>query len=229
MLYPNGSQEIQLKNRDEQFMKHHCPLCSAAADTFFEDSKHHFLLCPKCLGIFRDQNQFLGPENEKERYLHHRNDMEDQGYYKFILPIINQVKRHFPKGSHGLDYGCGHTPVLSNYLKQEGYPMSVFDPIFFKDNPVMNDHYDFIVCCEVIEHFFHPSQEFQDLFKTLGSKGKLICKTHLFAEGIDFDTWYYKNDPSHVFIYQAETMLWIKKNYGLKDVKINERVITFTK
>jgi 2-polyprenyl-3-methyl-5-hydroxy-6-metoxy-1,4-benzoquinol methylase len=93
----------------------------------------------------------------------------------------------------------------------------------------MIDQYDFIVCCEVIEHFYHPSQEFQNLFQTLRAKGKLICKTHLFEEGIDFDTWYYKNDPSHVFIYQAETMLWIKNNYLLKDVKINKRVITFTK
>ena len=51
----------------------------------------------------------------------------------------------------------------------------------------------------------------------------------MFEKGMDFDTWYYKNDPSHVFIYQAETVHWIKNNYLLKDVKINDRVITFTK
>lgn len=219
----------QLKNFNEPFMKYHCPLCSTPADTFFKDSKHHFLICPKCQGIFRDPNQFLSPRNEKERYLHHRNDMEDTGYYQFVLPIINQVKLHMTQGTKGLDFGCGHTPVLSNYLIKEGYDMFVFDPIFFKDDSLMNDQYDFIVCCEVIEHFYHPSQEFQNLFQTLRAKGKLICKTHLFEEGIDFDTWYYKNDPSHVFIYQAETMLWIKNNYLLKDVKINKRVITFTK
>lgn len=229
MFYPCGSHPKLLKNYNDPFMKYDCPLCSTAADTFFEDSKHHFLLCPQCHGIFRDPNQFLSRKNEKERYLHHRNDMEDQGYYKFILPIIDQVTQHFSKGSHGLDYGCGHAPVLSNYLKKEGYDMSVFDPIFFKDRSVMNDHFDFIVCCEVIEHFYHPSQEFQSLFNTLEEQGKLICKTHLFEEGIDFTTWYYKNDPSHVFIYQAETMLWIKNNYLLQDVKINERVITFAK
>lgn len=210
-------------------MKHHCPLCLTLADTFFQDAKHHFLLCPKCQGIFRDPDQFLSSIDEKERYLHHRNDMEDQGYHKFILPIINQVALHFSKGSHGLDFGCGHTPVLSNYLKNEGYHMSVFDPIFFKNHNAMNDHYDFIVCCEVIEHFYNPAYEFQKLFQTMGPNGKLICKTHLFEEGIDFDTWYYKNDPSHVFIYQAETMHWIKNNYLLQDVKIEDRVISFTK
>lgn len=210
-------------------MKHHCPLCANDADTFFKDSKHHFLLCPTCLGIFRDDNQFLSAVNEKKRYLLHRNDMEDKGYYQFVLPIINQVKLHMTQGAKGLDFGCGHTPVLSNYLIKEGYDMSVFDPIFFKDESVMNDQYDFIVCCEVIEHFCNPAYEFQKLFQTLGPKGKLICKTHLFDKGIDFDKWYYKNDPSHVFIYQAETIRWIKNNYLLNDVKINQRVITFSK
>ena len=210
-------------------MKHHCPLCANDADTFFKDSKQHFLLCPTCLGIFRDDSQFLSAVNEKKRYLLHRNDMEDKGYYQFVLPIINQVKLHMTQGAKGLDFGCGHTPVLSNYLIKEGYDMSVFDPIFFKDESVMNDQYDFIVCCEVIEHFCNPAYEFQKLFQTLGPKGKLICKTHLFDKGIDFDKWYYKNDPSHVFIYQAETIRWIKNNYLLNDVKINQRVITFSK
>ena len=113
-------------------MNYDCPLCSTAADTFFEDLKHHFLLCPECHGIFRDPNQFLSRKNEKERYLHHRNDMEDQGYYIFILQIIDQVAQQFSKGSHGLDYLCGNATVLSNNLKKECYEKSVFDPIFFK-------------------------------------------------------------------------------------------------
>jgi len=210
-------------------MKHQCPLCLSVSDTFFQDARHHFLLCPTCQGIFRDPHQFLSPTDEKKRYLTHRSDMEDTGYYNFVLPIIDQVKLHISKDGQGLDFGCGHVPVLSNYLEREGYQMSVFDPIFYKDDSVLNNQYDFIVCCEVMEHFFQPSQEFQALFKSLGPQGKLICKTHMFEKGMDFDTWYYKNDPSHVFIYQAETVHWIKNNYLLKDVKINDRVITFTK
>jgi len=210
-------------------MKANCPLCSSTAHTFFQDSIHHFLLCQECCGIFRDPKQFLDLKDEKIRYLHHRNDMQDKGYHQFILPIINQVKFHITKGGHGLDFGCGHTPVLSNYLTMEGYNMSIFDPLFYNEKSVFDNQYDFIVCCEVIEHFYHPLIEFQNLFKTLVPKGKLICKTHLLKKGDAFDQWYYKNDPSHVFIYQAETILWIKNKFLLKEAKINDRVITFIK
>ena len=217
-----------LKNND-LLMKNHCPLCSSKGRTFFEDSKNSFFLCPECYGIFRDPDQFLNLKTEKERYLHHRNDMEDKGYYEFIHPLIEQVKLLIPEGNTGLDFGCGHTPVLSNYLLQEGYQMFVFDALFFNDNSILAKQYDFIVSCEVIEHFFNPLSEFKILFESLKPAGKLICKTHLFHEGIDFDQWYYKNDPTHVFIYQEETMYWIKNEFQFKDVKINDRVITFLK
>lgn len=210
-------------------MKHICPLCSSRADSFFKNEKHHFFLCPVCKGIFREPNQFLIPDEEKQRYLHHRNDMEDSGYYKFVLPIIEEVQLHVSRGGSGLDFGCGHSPVLSNYLEREGYTVAVFDPIFHSDTSVLDESYDFVVCCEVIEHFYRPSEEFQNLFKLLRPQGKLICKTHLYEKGIDFDKWYYKNDPSHVFIYQDETIYWIKNNYLIQDVKIEDRVITFSK
>jgi len=210
-------------------MKSNCPLCGDKSLKKNKDYLNHFFLCPTCKGIFREPNQFLNAVEEKKRYLHHRNDMEDTGYYKFVLPIIDQVKLHFPEGGFGLDFGCGHTPVLSNYLERSGYKVSVYDPIFHNDKSVLDQSYDFIVCCEVIEHFFHPSEEFRKLFNILKPQGKLICKTHLFEKGIDFDTWYYKNDPSHVFIYQNDTMNWIKNNYQIRGVKIDDRVITFTK
>ena len=153
-------------------MKYPCPLCSSSADPFFKNAKHHFFLCPTCKGIFRKPDEFLNPVEEKKRYLHHRNDMEDSGYYKFVQPIIDQVKVHIQKGGVGLDFGCGHTPVLSNYLEREGYKLTVFDPIFHNDISVLDQSYDFIVCCEVIEHFYHPSEEFINLFKILKPKGK---------------------------------------------------------
>ena len=80
-----------------------------------------------------------------------------------------------------------------------------------------------------MEHFYHPLTEFKKLYKSLLPGGKLICKTHLFEKEIDFESWYYKNDPSHVFIYQDKTIEWIKGFCDFKDAEISDRVITFSK
>ena len=210
-------------------MNNNCPLCGQKSHPFFQDELHHFFVCDQCEGIFRDKDQFLTKDEEKKRYLHHISSMEDTGYYKFISPIIDEILITFSVGSLGLDFGCGHTPVLSNHLANKGFNMVVYDPIFFNDKSVLEEKYDFIVTCEVVEHFYNPQDEFKNLFKLLKPDGKLICKTHPFEKEMDFASWYYKNDPSHVFIYQKKTFEWIKDFFGFQYVKINDRVITFSK
>jgi hypothetical protein len=51
--------------------------------------------------------------------------------------------------------------------------------------------------------------------------------TELYNEGIDFASWYYKNDPTHVFFYSQETFEWIKKEFCFSNVKVDERLIIF--
>ncbi len=206
-----------------------CPLCQGEASNFFQNTQHSFSLCSKCFGIFRDRDQFLSLKDEKKRYLNHISSIEDTGYYEFIRPILDEVANNFEKGSLGLDYGCGHTPVLSKHLINKGFEVFEYDPIFFNNPSILKEPYDFIVSCEVIEHFFDPYREFKQLFNLLTSDGKLICKTHPYNKEIDFASWYYKNDPSHVFIYQNETFEWIREKFKIKNVKINDRVITFSK
>ncbi|WP_309597799.1 methyltransferase domain-containing protein [Flavobacterium oreochromis] len=83
--------------------------------------------------------------------------------------------------------------------------------------------------CEVIEHFHHPKKEFQLLKELLVPKGKLYCMTHLYDSSIHFEKWYYKNDTTHVFIYQKETIEWIAKMLMFSDFTIKNRLIIFTK
>lgn len=211
------------------YMKKNCPLCDQKSNTFFQDPLHHFFMCDQCGGIFRDRDQFLTKTAEKKRYLHHISSMEDTGYYQFISPIIDEVVSSFPIDSLGLDFGCGHTPVLSRHLSNEGFNMVEYDPIFFNDKSALKNNYNFIVACEVVEHFYNPFDEFKRLHDLLKSEGRLVCKTHPFEKKIDFASWYYKNDPSHVFIYQRKTFEWIKEFLGFKNVKINGRTIIFSK
>lgn len=210
-------------------MPESCPLCNTKGNPFFQNKQHTFYECGLCKAVFRDRVQFLDKKDEKERYLHHVSDINDTGYHNFVLPIIKEVKNHFKSGKCGLDYGCGHTPVLSRLLSLENYDMEVYDAIFFNETTVLDKKYNFIVCCEVMEHFYQPRLEFKRLFELLLPGGKLICKTHIYEKGMNFDAWYYKNDPSHVFIYQKETIGWIKDHFKCSGLEINKRLITFSK
>ncbi len=210
-------------------MKSTCPLCKGKSISFFQNNLHSFRLCSLCQGIYRDSDQYLSTNDERKRYLNHQSSIEDTGYYKFISPILDLVDNNFDKGSLGLDFGCGHSPVLSQHLIKMGFKVDEYDPIFFNDESILEKQYDFIVSCEVIEHLYKPYKDFNQLFSMLKSGGKLICKTHPYTKEIDFASWYYKNDPSHVFIYQNETFEWIGKSFNMKNVKILDRVITFSK
>lgn len=206
-----------------------CPLCTATSVVFYEDEKHLFYECMECKGIFRSVEQHLSNSDEIERYLLHRDPEFDDGYYQFILPIIEEVKSSVVQGAIGLDFGCGQHQVLLKNLNREGFKMQGYDPLFLTDKKVLKRCYDFIVACEVIEHFYHPFQEFQGLKNILEPTGKLICKTDVYDAKVDFENWYYKNDPTHVFIYTVATFEWIREHLDFKDVKIDGRVITFTK
>jgi hypothetical protein len=49
--------------------------------------------------------------------------------------------------------------------------------------------------------------------------------TLLFDNEMNFDTWFYKKDPTHVFIYRKETFLFIAKKYNLEIDVLTDRFI----
>ncbi len=51
--------------------------------------------------------------------------------------------------------------------------------------------------------------------------------THVFGNEIHFDTWYYKNDHTHVFFYQLETLERIKDMCKFSALSIANRLITY--
>ena len=107
------------------------------------------------------------------------------------------------------------------------FKIKAYDPIFHKNPKLLDEKYDYIACCEVIEHFYNPKKEFALLKKLLLKGGRLYCMTEIYDQNIDFGSWYYKNDPTHVFIYQRKTIDWINTEFGFSDVNINGRLITF--
>jgi 2-polyprenyl-3-methyl-5-hydroxy-6-metoxy-1,4-benzoquinol methylase len=171
---------------------------------------------------------FLSPREEKARYETHNNCPDDMRYQQFVSPIVESIMKAFEPTAKGLDFGAGTGPVITKMLTDAGYSMELYDP-FFHDNPeALELKYDFIVCCEVIEHFHHPFKEFTLLRSLLKPKGILYCKTELISENLVFENWYYKNDPTHVFFYHNETLRWIRKNLLFTGLQVEGRVIEFT-
>lgn len=204
--------------------KENCPLCGNISYLFYKDE---FLKCNTCSGIFRSSKYLLDPVEEKRRYEKHNNDVFDERYQLFVSPITNAVQKDYNTNSIGLDFGAGPGPVISKVLGDNGYLLKQYDP-FFSDNPeVLKVSYDYIVCCEVIEHFHSPGKEFTLLRSLLKPGGRLYCMTHLYSSEVDFGNWYYKNDNTHVFLYQHKTLQWIKNRFTFSQLSVNERLIVF--
>jgi SAM-dependent methyltransferase len=201
-----------------------CPLCNSNSKAFYKDE---FYECSCCGGIFRPSEKLLDNEKEKERYESHTNDSDDLGYQNFVSPITNCVLKEFSKNDIGLDFGCGKDSPIVKILKNNEYKIFEYDPYFFDEKELLEQKYDYIACCEVIEHFYNPKKEFELFKKLLKEDGVLYLMTGIYRENIDFSKWWYKNDLTHVFIFQEKTFEWIKKEFDFTNMQIQKNFIKF--
>jgi SAM-dependent methyltransferase len=204
-----------------------CPLCNSTSTLFCEKPKHLFYKCNTCDGIFRPKDTFLTAEEEKEHYEKHNNDVFDERYQAFVSPIVNAVLHDFTAEAKGLDFGSGTGPVIAKMLTDKDYQVQNYDLFFANEPSLLKEKYDYVSCCEVMEHFHHPYQEFELLKSLLLPKGKLYCKTEVFNNQKPFENWYYKDDFTHVFIYQLKTLEWIQKNLRFSKVSVYDKLIVF--
>lgn len=105
--------------------------------------------------------------------------------------------------------------------------MAGFDPFFANLPDLLDRTYDYITCCEVIEHFHRPAIEFERLRGMLRPGGRLYCMTILHHDDIDFRNWHYRRDDTHVFVYRRETIEWITRRFDFSNVEIDGRLIVF--
>ena len=204
-----------------------CPLCGGSAEFFFKMPGKTYHQCRQCSGVFLDRACCVSRQAEKRRYEEHNNDVDDPRYHKFVEPVVSKVKEKFAPEHKGLDYGAGTGPVIAKILKDKGYSIELYDPYFYNNLEALQGEYDFIVCCEVIEHFNAPAKEFERLKSLLKPGGVLFCMTELYSQDRDFKNWYYKNDPTHVFFYHADTLLWIKSKYRFSSLENDKRLVQF--
>jgi len=204
-------------------MKERCPLCNSISEMFYEDTQR-YCRCPQCRAIFVIKEDLPKSDAEKERYELHDTDTEDAGYRKFVAPITENILKDFSLDAKGLDFGAGTSAIISAILREHNYNIKNYDPYFHNFPTLLEEKYDYISSCEVIEHLYKPAEEFRRLREMLREGGKLYLMTDIYDER-DFGSWYYKNDPTHVFLYTKDTFAWIKEQYGFKELLIEKRLV----
>ncbi len=203
-----------------------CKLCKSTDVQSISPPKDNrtYFLCNHCKLIFVSPEFFPSRIAEINRYLEHENAINNQGYVDFLNRVIQPAVTYLTHDMTCLDYGCGHTPVLSELLRQQGFTCYNYDPLFGFEHPF--NQYDLIFATESFEHFFDPAKELNTLCRLLKPKGYLAIMTEQW-ESIDrFNAWYYKRDHTHVSFYHMETMEYICQSFGFEVVhKDKNRVI----
>lgn len=215
-------------------MKFKCPLCAYEDTKFYHESlkgkfKFKYYVCNRCTLVFMQRDGLLEASEESSRYLMHENNIRTSGYEKFLRELINPVLERISKDDYGLDYGSGPYPMLAQIVKEDGYHIEIFDPFFANDKSQLNKSYDYITCCEVVEHFHHPDQEFKKLSDLLKADGILGIRTNILYPNIEFKSWHYKEDDTHVVFYTPNSIKWICESYGLKVDYFEKNVVIFRK
>ncbi len=197
-----------------------CPLCSSnSCDIFFEDKNRKYFLCHNCSLVFVPERFHLSGEAERERYDKHNNSIDDEGYVSFLSGAVEAVKSFAFAGSCGLDFGCGENPVLAELLKREGFSVDVYDPFYFEEDFFKLKKYDFITATEVVEHFSNPAKEFALLSSLLKDGGVFVVMTNLY-DGVDFNSWWYKGDSTHISFFSKRSFEFFAETYGFKILKL---------
>lgn len=191
-----------------------CPLCcQSTTEFFFSGHEREYFRCKNCDLIFVETKYFLNPNEEKERYDLHENDIHDPGYREFLNRLAKPVMSHLKPQSSGLDFGSGPGPLLSLMLKEGGHEVGTYDPYYDPNEQTLEHQYDFITASEVLEHLHDPRGELIRLWNMLKPSGLLGVMTSLVTNEVEFSKWHYARDPTHVVFYSRETMKWLAREF----------------
>ncbi|MFN2328003.1 MAG: class I SAM-dependent methyltransferase [Chromatocurvus sp.] len=195
-----------------------CPLCSQAQNTqlFARDGRRVYRRCQRCLLVWVPPAFFLSSAREKAEYDLHENSMADAGYRRFLARLADPLLNCLEPGARGLDFGCGPGPALAAMLEERGCRVALYDVFYQPDQDALQGRYDFITATEVVEHLHCPGDELAGLWSLLRPGGVLGIMTKRVSDREAFLRWHYKNDPTHVCFFSAETFDWWARQYGAR-------------
>lgn len=192
-----------------------CRLCERPDLEAFATIEHQtYWRCEGCEALLLDESCLPTRAEELAYYGLHENDVNDPRYRAFVSRLGDPLLECLKARSEGLDYGCGPGPALAAILREHGHAVNLYDPFFHPDAAVLNRSYDFIICCEVAEHFHRPGDEFARLDTLLRPGGLLGLMTCFRTDDRLFANWHYRHDPTHVVFYREETLRTVAARFG---------------
>jgi len=207
-----------------------CPLCKTTnSSKFYKEKFREYLRCLSCDFIFVPKMYHLSDAEEKSRYDTHNNDPNDHRYRHFLSQLLVPLLEKIQQKSNGLDFGSGPGPTLSLMLEECGHSVDLYDKFYANDISVFEKKYDFITATEVVEHLSEPMAEISRLIEMLNNQGHLAVMTQILTPQIDFSSWYYKNDPSHIGFFTKKSLSFLASYLNIKVYFISERVVFFQK
>ena len=207
-----------------------CPLCKTTnSSKFYKEKFCEYLRCLSCDFIFVPKMYHLSDTEEKSRYDTHNNDPNDHRYRHFLSQLLVPLLERIQQKSNGLDFGSGPGPTLSLMLEECGHSVDLYDKFYANDISVFEKKYDFITATEVVEHLSEPMAEISRLIEMLNNQGHLAVMTQILTPQIDFSSWYYKNDPSHIGFFTKKSLSFLASYLNIEVYFISERVVFFQK
>ena len=185
--------------------------------------------CLNCDFVFVPSQYHLSESEERKRYDTHNNNPDDPRYRQFLSQLTEPLNEIISSDSYGLDFGCGPGPTISLMMQEKGHQMDLYDKFYARNQSVFEGSFDFITLTEVLEHLCDPVFELERLASILNSKGILAVMTQTLAQDIDFKSWYYKNDPSHIGFYNDKSLTCLASLLELEITQFSDRVIFFKK
>lgn len=207
-----------------------CPLCKTTnSSKFYKEKFREYLRCLSCDFVFVPKKHHLSDTEEKSRYDTHNNDPNDHRYRHFLSQLLVPLLERIKQQSNGLDFGSGPGPTLSLMLEECGHSVDLYDKFYANDISVFEKKYDFITATEVVEHLSEPMAEINRLIEMLNNQGYLAVMTQILTPQIDFSSWHYKNDPSHIGFFTKKSLSFLANYLNIEVYFISERVIFFQK
>ncbi len=210
-----------------------CLICTAPTSVLHDPQfSLDYYVCRECGFIAQDRKNIVTFTEERTEYDRHENSIDNEGYVTYFKRFLDQALMPYVTSGHGLDYGSGPEPVLSQVLRRDyALDVDIYDLHYQPEKVFEGKTYDYIITTEVIEHVQNPMEVLQLMYDHLKPHGVVALMTLFHPEDADvFLKWWYRRDITHISFFLPKTFQKMATLIGFDVIYCDEnRYITLKK